>query len=72
MPLFSKEETPVKVEVHGKPLQCRICDHDTFYKRRSQLNTQLATFFNVDWANRSAVCYVCAKCSHIDWFLGEK
>lgn len=72
MPLSPKEETPIRVRVQGKALHCRICDHDTFYKRRAQLNTQLATFFKVDWWNRSASCYVCAKCSHIDWFLEEQ
>ena len=69
---FSKEEVPVKVHVHGKPLHCRICDNNQFYKRKAQLNTQLATFFKVDWWNRSAFCYVCSNCSHIDWFLGEQ
>lgn len=72
MPLFSKEESPIRVRVQGKALRCRICDHDTFYKRRSQLNTRTATFLNLDWTNPSAYCYVCAKCSHMDWFLEEQ
>lgn len=72
MPLFPKEETPIPIYIHGNKLHCRICEHDQFYKRRSQLNTRTATFFNLDWVNRSAFAYVCAKCSHIDWFLEEQ
>ena len=73
MPLFPKDEVvPEKVIIDGNSIQCRICGHDEFYKRRAQLNTKTATFFNIDWANRSAFCYVCAKCSHIDWFLEEQ
>lgn len=47
MGLFEKKE-PERVEVKGKILQCPICDGDLFWQREAQLNTALATFFNVD------------------------
>ncbi len=30
------------------------------------------TFFNLDWANSSAVCFVCDGCGNIDWFLPQR
>lgn len=68
MSLFSSSE-PTCVEVQGRNLKCQVCDHDEFHKREAQLNTSLASFFGFDWANRSAKCYVCAKCGFIHWFL---
>ena len=56
------------VEVLGKPFLCPVCQNDHFYRRKAQLNTALASFFNVDWANRSATCLTCPLCGHISWF----
>lgn len=60
---------PIGVEVQGRELKCLICGNDAFWKREAQLNTATATFFNFDWTNPSGVCYVCAKCGYIHWFL---
>lgn len=69
MGLFGKDgET---FEVGGKPFRCLVCGDDKFHHRRAQLNTAVATFFNFDWANQSAECYVCAKCGYIHWFLKD-
>jgi len=35
------------------------------------LNTRVASFFNFDWANRSALTYVCEQCGHILWFAAD-
>jgi predicted nucleic-acid-binding Zn-ribbon protein len=58
--------------VGGKALQCQVCSHDKFWQREAQLNTATATFFGFDWANKSAVCYVCDNCGYIHWFLPKK
>lgn len=71
MSLFKKAE-PKNVEILGESLICPICKNDTFYNREAQLNTSMATLFNLDWANKSATCFVCSKCTHISWFLGEE
>jgi len=63
---------PVAIEVQGRKLKCLICSHDEFRKREAQLNTAGATFFNLDWANASGTCYVCAKCGYIHWFLPQQ
>ena len=70
MKLFKKPE-PQPVEVAGYELTCPVCRHDLFWSRKAQLNTALASFFELDWANRNATCFVCARCTHIAWFLGE-
>ncbi|NOU60945.1 hypothetical protein [Marinifilum caeruleilacunae] len=70
MGLFKKAEAQ-QVSVKGHQLHCPVCSETLFYQREAQLNTAVASFFNFDWANRSAICFVCANCTHISWFLGE-
>ncbi len=69
--LFGEKEA-VHVEIQGKPLRCEICHNDSFWRREALLNTAVATFFNFDWANAKALCYVCDGCGYIHWFLPQK
>lgn len=71
MSIFKKSE-PETVEIAGKPFKCPVCGNEYFRTRRAQLNTAVASFFDLDWANRSATCYVCSECTHISWFLGDQ
>ncbi len=66
--MFDKKE-PEAAMVKGKALTCAICQHSRFWQRRAQLHTGVATFFNLEWANASAHCYVCEQCGYIYWFL---
>jgi hypothetical protein len=68
MGFFSKAEAK-SYEIHGHVLKCAVCGHDEFHRREAQLNTAAATFLNLDWANPSAICFVCETCGHIHWFL---
>jgi predicted nucleic-acid-binding Zn-ribbon protein len=68
MGLFKREEV-VTVEILGQQLVCLVCKSNRFQLRKAQLNTAVASFFNLDWANTSAVCYVCKQCGYIHWFL---
>jgi uncharacterized protein with PIN domain len=72
MGLFSEDKEPQQVMVKGKELRCSVCGHDVFQPRKAQLNTKAATLLNIDWANKSAQCYICTNCSHIEWFLEEQ
>jgi len=65
-------KSPERVTVAGLELKCEICKHDLFWQREAQLNTAVATFFNFDWANVKAVCYVCEGCGYIHWFLPQR
>ena len=68
MALFGKKK-PESLDVMGRPFSCRACQNDKFWRRTAQLNTAVATFFNLDWANRSAACFVCSECGYVHWFL---
>jgi len=68
MGIFEKDE-PESIEIKGYELKCPVCNNKLFYTRSAQLNTAVATFFNFDWANKSATCFVCSNCTHISWFL---
>lgn len=70
MGLFSSNE-PETVQIGGKNLECQICAHGTFWTRSAKLNTTVAEFFDVGWANQSADCYVCSHCGYIHWFLPQ-
>lgn len=73
MGLFKNEETaPQTIEIKGNMLKCPVCSNGLFYTRKALLNTTVATFFNLDWANHNATCFVCSNCTHISWFLGEE
>ena len=69
---MSHDEPAVTRSVRGTPLTCPVCRHDRFHSRAYLLNTRAATFFNFDWANRSATAYVCGRCGHILWFAAAK
>jgi hypothetical protein len=68
MAIFDKPAAE-PVDVLGEPLECHVCKHDRFRRRRAQLNTAVCSFFNLDWANKSATCVVCDRCGYIHWFL---
>jgi len=72
MGLFSEDKEPQQVSVKGKKLTCTVCGNDVFQPRKAQLNTKVATIMKIDWANKSAHCYICTNCSHIEWFLEEQ
>ncbi len=61
--------SPDCIMIGDKQLHCEICGHDEFWQRKAQLNTSVATFFSLDWANPTANCYVCDGCGYIHWFL---
>jgi hypothetical protein len=70
MALFGRK-TPARHEVAGLQLRCEICKHDEFWHRRAQLHTAVASFFDLEWVQPSAECFVCAHCGYIHWFLPQ-
>ena len=60
---------PESVEIAGRPLVCQVCGADGFLQRNAQLHGPTATFFGVEWTSPTAICYVCAQCGYIHWFL---
>ena len=54
--------------VKDRKLVCPVCDNDQFIETRAQMNTAAASFFDLDWANKSARCFVCSECTYVYWF----
>ncbi len=71
MALFQKKEErePEPAFILDRPLKCAFCGQTTFWKRESQLHTKLLTFFELEWMNKTATCYVCSHCGHVHWFI---
>jgi len=67
----AKEEAKPQI-VNGFSLECPICKHDKFWKRKTIMNTPAVTFFGVEWANKEALNYVCNRCGYIYWFFNDK
>lgn len=63
------EEKGEACRVKGRELKCLVCGHDRFVEKEAQLNTASATFWGLDWLNKSGVCAVCAECGYIHWFV---
>jgi|APMI01.1.fsa_nt_gi hypothetical protein len=57
------------VYVESVRLKCAVCGHARFRHRRAQLQSALASFFNVEWTAPSADCYICNRCGYVHWFL---
>jgi predicted nucleic-acid-binding Zn-ribbon protein len=59
------------ITVNGRQFTCPVCDGREFYDRQIKLNTGVAEYFDMGWANQSALGVVCAACGHIDEFVGS-
>ncbi len=60
-----------RFEVAGIAVRCPHCGGEEFVEGRALLNTAGMTFFNLDWANRSAATLACVGCGRIEWFLAD-
>jgi uncharacterized protein len=64
----AKEFGPKRFVLAGKMISCPHCSSQRFNIGEAQLNTALATLFNLDWANESATVLICIECGQIQWF----
>jgi len=60
-----------KYQANGIQVTCIHCQNDLFEHGHAQLNTAIATFFNLDFANRSATILTCRRCGYVLWFNKE-
>lgn len=68
MGLFTAEE-PKRYEIDGKQLTCMFCQKDHFHTRQEQLHSPTRTFFNLEWTDSTATCFVCSSCGYMHWFM---
>ena len=66
---MAKEKIIGKQKIAGNILECSICGHNEFWTRNTLMNTPGLTFFGLEWANKTAVNYVCNSCGYVLWFL---
>ena len=71
MGIFGSDE-PETMDLRGRPFACLACGHNTFYQRRAQLHSGVATFFNLEWASPTCLCVICSACGHVHWFLPQE
>lgn len=74
MSLFDKTDEkanliPKQYEINSKKIICPLCNNDTFHYREALLDTPIASFFGMEWANKKAAILICIKCGKIEWFL---
>ncbi len=58
-----------EVLLAGIKLTCKHCGNTRFVYRDALLNTKGLTFFDLDWLNKSADVFVCARCGFLHWVL---
>lgn len=56
------------VLIHGNELACVVCRSDQFYSREIKMQTTGMTFFDLDWANKSAEGAICDSCGYVHMF----
>jgi len=64
---FNKRK-PETVLIKGNKLICPVCKNDQFIETKAQMNTALASLFDLDWTNKQARCFVCSECTYVYWF----
>jgi uncharacterized protein YbaR (Trm112 family) len=65
------EENNDEVVINGNKLVCPVCKHTKFWGRTTLMNTAGMSFFDLDWANRSAQNFICSSCRYVFWFLRD-
>lgn len=68
---MSENQEAKKRIIKGKELKCNVCNHDTFWERKTLMNTKMMTFVKLDWLNKKAQNYICDNCGHVLWFLDK-
>ncbi len=70
--LFDSTSTPHftnSYQIQGKSITCPHCGSSQFDQAVALLNTPGMTFFNLDWANRTATTLSCKQCGRLEWYL---
>jgi hypothetical protein len=63
---------PRLIEAGGKPLSCQVCGNMTFRQRDAVLHGALASFVSLEWLSPKCVCYICASCGFVHWFMPKE
>ena len=69
--MFKSKKEIKKFSVNNKELKCHMCDNNTFWLKKSLMNTWFFTVMNFDWANREADNYICSECGYVHTFFSK-
>ncbi len=64
-------QQPNLVTVGRRAIYCLICGGQLFFDREVKMNTTGMEFFNLGWANQSALALICARCGYVHEFMGN-
>lgn len=64
-------QQPNLVTVMRRALSCLVCRGQLFFDREVKMNTSGMEFFNLGWANQSAIGLICAHCGYVHEFMGN-
>ena len=56
-------------EIDGKRMQCLMCGHEAFHRRRTHLVTAPASGMTPEWSETDGYCLICDRCGYIHGFL---
>ncbi|RJQ81803.1 hypothetical protein D5S17_04320 [Pseudonocardiaceae bacterium YIM PH 21723] len=54
-----------------RQVRCLVCEGVQFRSRETKLNSTGAEFFNMGWANESALGLICLACGYVHEFAGR-
>ena len=52
-------------------LACQVCSGLLFARREIKMTTTGMTFFDLDWANKSAEGAICVRCGFVHTFMAQ-
>ena len=61
----------VLATVDRNPFTCHVCGNALFFDREVKMNSQGMEFFDLGWANQSAVGLLCGGCGYVRLFLSR-
>jgi len=61
----------VYIRPTGRFLSCTVCAGLFFGRREVKMTTTGMTFFDLDWANKSADGAICMRCGYVHAFMAD-
>jgi len=57
------------VEIQGRRLQCLMCAHDAFHRRKTHFDTALTAGMSPSWSENEGYCLICDRCGYVHGFV---
>ena len=60
------------VEIGGKRVQCLMCGHEAFHRRKTHFDTALASGMAPAWSESEGYCLICDRCGYVHGFVSVR